>query len=83
MDGISIGATCPNHFIEGHPVTVLSEFANEHNVDVIVMGRVQAHGVDKLLGSTTEHILYQVPCCVLAVWIESVPGLMACRQFDS
>lgn len=55
------------HFIEGHPVTALSEFANEHNVDVIVMGRVQSHGVHKLLGSTTEHILYQVPCCVLAV----------------
>ncbi|MFS2197778.1 universal stress protein [Pseudomonas sp. Pseusp3] len=55
------------HFIEGNPVTALSEFANEHNVDVIVMGRVQSHGVDKLLGSTTEHILYQVPCCVLAV----------------
>jgi universal stress protein E len=55
------------HFIEGNPVKALSEFANEHNVDVIVMGRVQSHGVDKLLGSTTEHILYQVPCCVLAV----------------
>lgn len=55
------------HFIEGNPVRALSEFADEHNVDVIVMGRVQSHGVDKLLGSTTEHILYQVPCCVLAV----------------
>jgi universal stress protein E len=55
------------HFVEGNPVTALSEFANEHNVDVIVMGRVQSHGVDKLLGSTTEHILYQVPCSVLAV----------------
>jgi universal stress protein E len=55
------------HFIEGHPVTALSEFANEHNVDTIVMGRVQSHGVGKLLGSTTEHILYQVPCCILAV----------------
>ncbi|WP_415760476.1 universal stress protein [Pseudomonas sp. LT1P18] len=55
------------HFIQGHPVTALSEFANEHQVDVIVMGRVQSHGVDKLLGSTTEHILYQVPCSVLAV----------------
>ena len=55
------------HFIDGHPVKVLSEFADEHNVDVIVMGRVQSHGLDKLLGSTTEHILYQVPCCVLAV----------------
>lgn len=55
------------HFIMGHPVSALSEFANEQNVDVIVMGKVQSHGVDKLLGSTTEHILYQVPCCVLAV----------------
>ncbi|MGF6092669.1 universal stress protein [Pseudomonas sp. 18173] len=55
------------HFILGHPVSALSEFANKHNVDVIVMGRVQSHGVDKLLGSTTEHILYQVPCCVLAI----------------
>ena len=71
------------HFIEGNPVKALSEFADEHNVDVIVMGRVQSHGVGKLLGSTTEHVLYQVPCCVLAVWIESVPGLMARRQFDS
>jgi universal stress protein E len=55
------------HFILGHPVSALSEFANKHNVDVIVMGRVQYHGVEKLLGSTTEHILYQVPCSVLAV----------------
>lgn len=55
------------HFILGHPVSVLSEFANKHNVDVIVMGRVQSHGIDKLLGSTTEHVLYQVPCCVLAI----------------
>ena len=47
----------------GGPVTVSSEFANEHNVDVIVMGRVQSHGVDK-------------SCCVLAVWILSVPDLI-------
>jgi universal stress protein E len=55
------------HFILGNPVTALSEFAHDHQVDVIVMGKVQSHGVDKLLGSTTEHILYQVPCSVLAV----------------
>ena len=55
------------HFIMGHPVSALSEFANEQNVDVIVMGKVQSRGVNKLLGSTTEHILYQVPCCILAV----------------
>ncbi|VVM93286.1 Universal stress protein E [Pseudomonas fluorescens] len=55
------------HFVDGHPVRVLSEFADAHSVDAIVMGRVQSHGLHKLLGSTTEHILYQVPCCVLAV----------------
>lgn len=55
------------HFIKGHPVSALSEFADEHQVDVIVMGRTRAHGLEKLLGSTTEHILYQVPCSVLAV----------------
>jgi universal stress protein E len=55
------------HFILGNPVKALSEFAYDHQVDVIVMGKVQSHGMDKLLGSTTEHILYQVPCSVLAV----------------
>jgi universal stress protein E len=55
------------HFIEGHPVAVLNAFADEQHVDVIVMGRVQSHGLDKFLGSTTEHILYQVACSVLAV----------------
>ena len=55
------------HFVLGHPVTALSEFANKHHVDVIVMGRVQDHGLGKLLGSTTEHVLYQVPCSILAV----------------
>ncbi|MFJ2693118.1 universal stress protein [Pseudomonas sp. NPDC087336] len=55
------------HFIDGHPVSVLSEFAHAHSVDVIVMGRIQSRGLDKLLGSTTEHILYQAPCSILAV----------------
>lgn len=29
--------------------------------------RHQYQGLDNVLGSTTEHILYQVPCSVLAV----------------
>ncbi|MCX4216611.1 universal stress protein [Pseudomonas sp. MCal1] len=55
------------HFIEGHPVAVLQAFADEREMDVIVMGRVERHGMDKLLGSTTEHVLYQVTCSILAV----------------
>ncbi|KQW41788.1 MULTISPECIES: universal stress protein [Pseudomonas] len=55
------------HFLLGHPVSALSEFALEHEVDVIVMGRFQHDDLYGLLGSTTEHILYQVSCSVLAV----------------
>ncbi|CAI8762727.1 universal stress protein [Pseudomonas chlororaphis] len=55
------------HFIRGQPVSVLSEFAHAQDVDVIVMGRNQSRGLAKLLGSTTEHILYQASCSVLAV----------------
>ncbi|OPB07109.1 universal stress protein [Pseudomonas synxantha] len=55
------------HFLLGHPVSVLSEFALEHDVDVVVMGRSQHSDPFGLLGSTTEHILYQVQCSVLAV----------------
>lgn len=55
------------HFLLGHPVSALSEFALAHEVDVIVMGRFQHDDLHGLLGSTTEHILYQVSCDVLAV----------------
>lgn len=55
------------HFIKGGPVRVLAEFAQQHQVDVIVMGRNQSSGLEKLIGSTTEHVLYQASCSVLAV----------------
>ena len=55
------------HFILGQPVSVLAEFASQHQVDVIVMGRIHRHGLEKLIGSTTEHILYQTSCSILAV----------------
>lgn len=55
------------HFIEGQPVAVLNAFSDEQHMDVIVMGRVQSHGLDKLLGSTTEHLMYQVSCSILAI----------------
>jgi universal stress protein E len=55
------------HFISGDPVRVLAEFAHEHQVDVLVLGRNQSRGLEKLIGSTTEHLLYQASCSVLAV----------------
>lgn len=55
------------HFIEGVPVPTICKFATEHLTDVIVMGTVQHSGLDKLLGSTAEHLLHRAPCSVLTI----------------
>ena len=55
------------HFIEGAPVPSICEFADKQQIDVIVMGTVQHHGLSKLLGSTAEQLLHRAPCSVLAI----------------
>lgn len=55
------------HFILGAPVSAIADFSEQQQMDVIVMGRVQRQGLSKLVGSTTEHVLYHGPCSVLAV----------------
>ena len=55
------------HFLLGAPVSSLTDFAEQHQIDVIVMGRVHHNGLRKLIGSTTEHLLYQLPSSILAI----------------
>lgn len=55
------------HFLLGPPTMAIADFARDHGVDVLVMGRVQRKGLDKLVGSTAEHVLNQVPCGILAI----------------
>ncbi|RJG09099.1 universal stress protein [Pseudomonas cavernicola] len=55
------------HFILGLPVKVIADFAAHNQADVIVMGSMHRKGLDKLIGSTTEHLLYHVPCSILAI----------------
>ncbi|NER60315.1 universal stress protein [Pseudomonas sp. MAFF212428] len=55
------------HFLAGSPTRVIAAFAQHHRADVIVMGNTHRHGLVRLVGSTTEQVLYQVPCNVLAV----------------
>jgi universal stress protein E len=55
------------HLIMGNPAKVLASYADAHDIDVIVMGKVSPHGLDKLIGSTVEHLLYKMPCSVLVV----------------
>lgn len=55
------------HFFEGAPLQSICEFATDHLTDVIVLGTVQHRGLNKLLGSTAEHLLHRAPCSVLAI----------------
>ncbi|HWB86593.1 MAG TPA: universal stress protein [Bryobacteraceae bacterium] len=49
------------------PDSIIS-FAEEHKVDLIVMGTHGRRGLDRLtMGSTTERVLRKAPCAVLAV----------------
>ncbi|PMU12674.1 MULTISPECIES: universal stress protein [unclassified Pseudomonas] len=54
------------HMVMGNPAKVLASYADAYNVDVIVMGRVGHNGLERLIGSTVEHLLYKMPC---SVWV--------------
>jgi universal stress protein E len=56
------------HMIMGNPAKVLSSYAEAYDIDVIVMGRVGHRGLNRLVGSTVEHLLYKMPC---SVWVVS------------
>lgn len=58
------------HFLMGSPLHGIANFATEQASDVVVMGRVHRKAVDKLIGSTIEHALYQVSGSILAVRVD-------------
>ncbi|MHC6225975.1 universal stress protein [Pseudomonas sp. X10] len=53
--------------IMGDPAKVLALYAETHDIDVLVMGRVHHRGVAKYIGSTVEHVLYKMPGSVLVI----------------
>ena len=66
-DGYGVPAA-HRHFILGTPTHSVTEFALHARADVLVMGaRGEQRGLGKLLSNTTEYVLYQSPCNVLAV----------------
>lgn len=54
------------HMIMGNPAKVLASYAAAYDIDVIVMGRIGHRGLDRLVGSTVEHLLYKMPC---SIWV--------------
>ena len=55
------------HVVVGMPDTEIHRFADEHDVDLIVVGSHVRHGFALLLGSTSTGVLHGAQCDVLAV----------------
>ncbi|MDD2026390.1 universal stress protein [Pseudomonas putida] len=55
------------HLIRGAARSVISEYANQHGFDVVVMGTLYHEGLAKVIGSTTEQTLYKVQSSILAI----------------
>jgi len=55
------------HVVVGMPDTEIHRFADEHSVDLIVVGSHGRHGFALLLGSTSTGVLHGAQCDVLAV----------------
>ncbi|MGJ7547872.1 universal stress protein [Pseudomonas alloputida] len=59
----------PNHLhvLRGAARSVISDYANQHGFEVVVMGTLYHEGLAKVIGSTTEQTLYKVHSSILAV----------------
>lgn len=68
LDGVDLPRPPAQRLVvTGHPDEQIAAQARELDVDLIVMGTVGLSGVERLLlGSTTERVLRDAPCAVLA-----------------
>ena len=56
------------HLLDGRPTTVLAEFADQHQIDLVVMGTIYRSRFERLaMGSTAEDLLDKLNCDVLAL----------------
>lgn len=58
---------CRRHVVLGNIKTEVARIAKENEVDLIVLGSHERHGLQLLLGSTERSVLSAAPCDVLAV----------------
>ena len=57
------------HFLSGTPAREIHRFAEDNDVDLIVLGTHGQKGVQLLLGATANSVLHGASCDVLAVRI--------------
>jgi len=62
------GVTVETRFLHGSGYAMLAEYANHHQIDLIVIGTTGKRGLEHMiLGSTTERLLRLAHCPVLSV----------------
>ena len=57
--------------VQGSTKSEIIEYARDHEVDLIVLGRHGRHGISRLLGSVANAVLHHATCDVLAVRIDA------------
>ncbi len=57
------------HIIDGNPAPEIRRFADENDIELVVLGTHGQKGVQLLLGSTANSVLHGVCCDVLAIRI--------------
>jgi universal stress protein A len=62
-------ATDRRHFLNGSPAKEIHRFADEKQVELVVLGTHGQKGVQLLLGATANSVLHGANCDVLAVRI--------------
>lgn len=63
-----LGEKTVGHFIEGQPGKKISEYANEHDIDLVVLGTHGHTGFNRLImGSVAEYVLRHAHCGVLTI----------------
>jgi universal stress protein E len=55
------------HLLTGVPHRVIGLFARQNAFDMVVMGTVYHHGIDKFIGCTAESVLNSAPCSLMIV----------------
>lgn len=58
---------CRRHVVLGNIKTEVARFAEENDVDLVVLGSHERHGLSLLWGSTEKSVMSAAPCDVLAV----------------
>ena len=53
--------------LQGSTKSMIIEYAQDHQQDLIVIGRHGRHGLSRLLGSVANAVLHHAPCDVLTI----------------